>query len=464
MMFAMAGWTIGQVFCSWYQVFGGGVALPSPSWADAGFLSMPMFALAALVMLATNRRHSGREAVTCARLVLLLDALLVAGSLFVITWSTALGAVVRAGAPTPPAFAIAIAYPITDLALVAVVVALVAATPGALRDQSQLVLLGLGLVALAVSDSVFAYLVGTGATHVPPLATAGFMAGPALIAVAGFGAANGRPAHLATQAEHDITWWHLLLPYVPVVVTGGLILSQVAAGKRLGMVEASVACLVVCFVVARQITTLVDNSILLKRVSQGRQRLLYQASHDPLPGLANRALFSERLTMAIQRHRDEGRPFALMFADLDDFKVINDNLGHAAGDRLLRAVAKRLTACVPDADHVARLGGDEFAVLVEVDNMAPETKCEQIMDALRRPFHLGGASLTVSASVGVVTPMPAEPALTAGTLLRRADTAMYTGKRNGKGMLIHLPNTATEAVIGGHLGDLGDRSARGYMS
>jgi diguanylate cyclase (GGDEF)-like protein len=205
-------------------------------------------------------------------------------------------------------------------------------------------------------------------------------------------------------------------------------------------------------VVARQMFTIVDNTVLLERVSEGQQRLHHQAYHDPLTGLANRALFRERLVLALDMHRHKGRPIALLFADLDDFKLINDSFGHAMGDRLLHAIAERLVACVPAADLVARLGGDEFAVLLEHRSAEAEPIGNRILAALRDPFHIDGHTLGAGASIGLVVPDPGDPALSAGpaqaadALLRRADAAMYASKRRGKGNLVRYAGIAD----GGH--------------
>jgi diguanylate cyclase (GGDEF)-like protein len=188
-------------------------------------------------------------------------------------------------------------------------------------------------------------------------------------------------------------------------------------------------------VVARQMFIIVDNSVLLARVSEGQQRLHHQAYHDPLTGLANRALFRERLDRALERHRVHGRPVALLFADLDDFKLINDSFGHAMGDRLLDAIGQRLLGCVPTGDLVARLGGDEFAVLLEHRAADAEVIGHRMLAALREPFVLDGRTVAAGASIGLVLPEAGDRDLTADTLLRRADAAMYAGKRRGKGTM-----------------------------
>jgi diguanylate cyclase (GGDEF)-like protein/PAS domain S-box-containing protein len=160
-------------------------------------------------------------------------------------------------------------------------------------------------------------------------------------------------------------------------------------------------------------------------------QLTHQAFHDPLTGLANRALFFDRVTHALERGHRSDDGLAVLFLDLDNFKTVNDSLGHAAGDRLLVAVAVRLGVCVRAADTVARLGGDEFAVLIEdaVGDLA-SLAAERITAALREPFGLEGKEVFVTASLGIAV---AEPGTTASELLRNADMAMYTAKGLGKG-------------------------------
>jgi len=160
--------------------------------------------------------------------------------------------------------------------------------------------------------------------------------------------------------------------------------------------------------------------------------LRHQALHDSLTGLPNRALITDRAEQLLARHRRAGTAAAALFIDLDDFKNVNDSLGHAAGDRLLQAVAKRLTASLRDADTVGRMGGDEFVVLIEGGNpaAAPALVAERVLAVLRQPFEIAGSptSLTVGASIGVaVGDRPA-----AGDLLRDADVALYQAKDAGK--------------------------------
>jgi diguanylate cyclase (GGDEF)-like protein len=162
------------------------------------------------------------------------------------------------------------------------------------------------------------------------------------------------------------------------------------------------------------------------------QQLTYQAFHDPLTGLANRALFRDRVSHALTIANRQGGSLAVLFLDLDDFKKVNDSLGHSEGDRLLVEVARRLRSCARESDTVARLGGDEFAVLIEdprqSDNHA--AVIDRITAAMGRPFSLGNSDLEVHASTGIASPSTGD---NADALLRNADVAMYSAKRQGKG-------------------------------
>ena len=167
-------------------------------------------------------------------------------------------------------------------------------------------------------------------------------------------------------------------------------------------------------------------------------QLRHQALHDPLTELPNRVLFVDRLAHAMVRRSTTDAPLAVLFVDLDDFKVINDSLGHAVGDQLLHLVGARLSSVLRAGDTAGRLGGDEFAFLLEE---APEGRVEEvaqrILAALAAPFELGGRTATLSASIGVATRdrlgSDGDAAEAADELLRDADTAMYAAKSLGKG-------------------------------
>lgn len=158
----------------------------------------------------------------------------------------------------------------------------------------------------------------------------------------------------------------------------------------------------------------------------------YLALHDALTGLANRALFFDRLNGAIVTARRKEGTFALLYLDLDNFKPINDTYGHEVGDLALRSVAERLRNCVRESDTVARLGGDEFVLLVNdtADEGAAAIVAEKANAALTRPLPIDSCRHTISASIGIALyPRHGEDA---DSLMRRADAAMYGAKRLGK--------------------------------
>jgi diguanylate cyclase (GGDEF)-like protein/PAS domain S-box-containing protein len=173
-------------------------------------------------------------------------------------------------------------------------------------------------------------------------------------------------------------------------------------------------------------------------------QLRHRAFHDPLTQLPNRALLLDRIEQAMARER---RTIALLFVDLDDFKVVNDTLGHAAGDALLTAVAARLRGCLRSADTAARLGGDEFALVLEevVDPSEGERVAARVLDTMRRPFSLHGEPVHVNVSVGLV--VAGAGSMSVDELLRRADFAMYAAKRNGKSRMEQFDATADAELV-----------------
>jgi len=166
---------------------------------------------------------------------------------------------------------------------------------------------------------------------------------------------------------------------------------------------------------------------------ESQERLAHDALHDALTGLPNRLLFMDRLDACINgEHRRRSDLFAVLFLDLDRFKVVNDSLGHLAGDLLLTAIARRLEQCLRPGDMVARLGGDEFTVLLHhLENKAAAIRiAERIAQALAAPFTLNGHDVFTSASIGIA--LGSTEYHSAVTCLRDADTAMYRAKSGGR--------------------------------
>ncbi|MDH3335703.1 MAG: EAL domain-containing protein, partial [Rhodospirillaceae bacterium] len=162
------------------------------------------------------------------------------------------------------------------------------------------------------------------------------------------------------------------------------------------------------------------------------ERILYQANYDTLTGLPNRSLFIDRLNQSLPAMERSNKKLALLFIDLDGFKVVNDTLGHDIGDELLQQAAERLGHCVRTGDTVARLGGDEFTITMPnlEDLRNAPIVAQRSLDALSKPFHIGGHETFVSASIGI-TIFP-DDATTSQELLKNADAAMYKAKDEGK--------------------------------
>jgi diguanylate cyclase (GGDEF)-like protein/PAS domain S-box-containing protein len=162
------------------------------------------------------------------------------------------------------------------------------------------------------------------------------------------------------------------------------------------------------------------------------QDLRTQALHDALTGLGNRNMFTDRVTHALQRRHDRDRVIAVLCIDLDDFKTVNDSLGHEVGDELLVLVAERLSSCLRESDTAARLGGDEFAILLDSAFNEREVAgvAERILGMMREAFTIGDRELTITASVGIA--VSADRSSSSEVLLRNADMAMYLAKESGK--------------------------------
>ncbi|HKQ22982.1 MAG TPA: diguanylate cyclase [Burkholderiales bacterium] len=214
---------------------------------------------------------------------------------------------------------------------------------------------------------------------------------------------------------------------------GALLFPVVAAGKTMGVFsfwsrairEPDERMLQALRVVGSQIGQFL-------RRKQAEDYMQYLATHDGLTRLPNRVMFSELLNMAIESARRHKRTFAVLFIDLDNFKTVNDTLGHGAGDQLLRVIAARLKATVRASDVVARLGGDEFVVLLQELSHSEESGevARKILLAITKPVELAGQERRVSASIGIST-YPAD-AQDEQALMKMADTAMYSAKEEGR--------------------------------
>jgi diguanylate cyclase (GGDEF)-like protein len=192
----------------------------------------------------------------------------------------------------------------------------------------------------------------------------------------------------------------------------------------------------------------VYNDNLEQTVRERTQQIEHQAFHDALTNLPNRALFTDRLQLAHARFQRSHSPIAVIFIDLDNFKMVNDTLGHEAGDQLLRAIAERLTPCIRVGDTLARLGGDEFTILLE-DMTGVEIAIEiseRILEALSTPMRITTQEIFASASIGIA--YQEEVFDTPDVVLRNADTAMYVVKSSGKSGYALFDPTMNDHITG----------------
>jgi len=180
---------------------------------------------------------------------------------------------------------------------------------------------------------------------------------------------------------------------------------------------------------------------------QIQHQLRHEVMHDPLTGLPNRGFLRERLGERLARQPSGALPCALLYLDVDRFKVINDSLGHLAGDAFLQATASRLRACVHEPDVVARLAGDEFAILLDAiaEPAAAERMAESVLQALHQPLSIGGRELEPSASVGIA--IGGDSHERADSLLRDADTALYRAKQLGRGRYAMFDETLARNAV-----------------
>jgi diguanylate cyclase (GGDEF)-like protein len=215
----------------------------------------------------------------------------------------------------------------------------------------------------------------------------------------------------------------------------GTVVGLVMVGDRLGDVSTfEVQDVKMLETLAQHVSVSLENGRLedsLAELTALKEELRHRAFHDSLTGLPNRLLFTERVAHALTHRERHDAPLAVVFVDLDDFKTINDSLGHTAGDQFLQIVADRLRTCLRPSDTVARLGGDEFGILL--DDMADTgdalVAAERILSALSQPAFMEGREVSIRASLGITLDAHGQ---TAETLLRNADLAMYMAKRRGK--------------------------------
>jgi diguanylate cyclase (GGDEF)-like protein len=381
---------------------------PFPSMADALYLCMYPLVICGLLRL-IRQRSPGRDWAS------LLDAAIAAVGTFAVLGVLVIDTYVADGSMQWAGRLISVCYPVMDVALVAVAVRLVGVVP--LRRPAY-ALLTAGLCSLLVADTIYGVLNSAGTFETGGFADLFWLGFYVLI-----GAAALQPSVVGpTQARSSSSQISRSRLVMLCLVTLAVPMIDLIWGRQADKVLTAWTSMVMFVLVLGRLGGLMG--VVMR--SEQRARL------DTLTGLANRLLFDEHVAKTVERGGDG--MISVLFVDLDDFKVVNDSIGHQAGDDLLIAVADRLRSCVRTEDLVARLSGDEFAVLIEsaVDQHEAMGVVNRLQEKMRMPVVVGGREVFISASIGLVVE-PRSMVDRPQALLQAADVAMYRAKSKGKG-------------------------------
>lgn len=398
---------------------------PFPSAADFAYLMFPVGLCVALLLFPTRRSPQVQSR-------LLMDGIVMAGSLLIVSWLTLMKPAYQSFKGGRLELLASLAYPVVNM--VTFTVAAVVLARAGRGQRLMLSVLALGVACMTLVESVFAYLhvddAFYGRGHY--LLDISWTAGVLLVTVA---VAQGGRASFHERAGDEMPGWvSVWLPFLPLMLAGLAIAAQQPGLLADGPVL-PVGAVLLAAVLARQYLAVSEDRRLLMKLAE-------QSLRDPLTGLANRTLFNDRLTHAL-RQRQDGRVTGVLALDLNGFKQINDNLGHAVGDELLIGVGDRLRRCVRAGETVARLGGDEFVVLIQA---TPETigrAANRIVDAFDAPFEVGDREMPIRPGAGLAVAGPGDLNGTGEELLKRADMAMYESKRSGD--RLSCPSAPTSA-------------------
>jgi diguanylate cyclase (GGDEF)-like protein len=446
---------------SYYEVVVG-QDVPFPSLADFGFLAFPVVGGVGLLIWSGGQGHQalarGRD---------LMDGAIIAVSLLVLSWVTVMAPIVESSGGFGFSLVLSLAYPLGDVMLGTLVLIIL------FRSQSEritLALLAFGLGGFALADSLFLYLTSRDTYSSADLVSSGgWVFGFLFVAAAGMSVPRGGHTTEASdsRSRERSTWLWLALPYLPLAGAGVALFVDLLKSHSSALADLVLSVALVFMVLTRQFLAMIDNHRLLRALAEAGGQLEHQAMHDALTGLPNRMLFAKRLDRALFVSASN---IDVLFCDLDNFKDVNDELGHGAGDLLLKVVADRLLGCVRADDTVARLGGDEFGILLEDCPDAREV-ADRVVASMNAKTEVLGRPVRTSISVGVAHHEGASRAITVGThrleasvvveepersplpvqgdvaaseavaarqataalLIRLADTAMYAAKSAGKG-------------------------------
>jgi diguanylate cyclase len=396
---------------------------PFPSVADAFYLGGMGLTVAAVVWMVRGRIPDGDRAG-------FLDALIVAVGVGLVSWTFLMAPIVADPDAAAAEIAVALAYPMLDILLLGVLVRVLLA-PGR-RELSLTLIIG-ALAAYLAADFPYAVIALSDAYTTGHVVDAGWLIGAVLWATAALDPSMTRVAEPVEVSEARLSRWRIaLLAVASLMAPAVLVVEWLAGGQIHVPLIAAGSIVLFLLVMARLAGVVSDLRSTLRQRERLEEELERRALHDPLTGLANRTLLSNRLEHALAQ-RDER--VAVLFLDLDDFKTINDNHGHQAGDEMLVAVAEALRQRVRPGDTVARLGGDEFAVLIErgASEGGARDLADRLLEAVKKPVRIAGRDRSIGVSIGIS--LGASGVADAEGLMREADIAMYVAKGEGKGGL-----------------------------
>ena len=431
---ALAGGLIGDLVYASYDLAG---SQPFPSIADGFYLAFYPCLLAGLLVLPTA---SARKELLSWRVWSNVAIVIVGGGMALVHF-VLLPTIAQLSGDTFTTVT-SIAYPLGDLALLAAIATVTARRPYA-RDRAALTLFMIAVAAWFVADVAFAIQSADGSYGSGTISDLIYGVGDLTFILAARASLAGLPDADRALPGEEVTLGRFG-PYAMLALGLATLVSAAITDNSEITALALLTALLTALVVVRQ---LVDEdrrrdaeARLLGEHAQAAERAARQALHDPLTGLPNRRRLHELLQAEIAASRLTGRPVTLAFLDLNYFKAINDNLGHAAGDALLVDIARRLQQSARESDTVTRLGGDEFAIVL------PGTSATNALEvvgkanaALERPFVVSGTEIVISGAFGVAT-YPDCGAVNEAGLMRRADTTMYRAKRGHHGPTAYEPS------------------------
>jgi diguanylate cyclase len=401
-------------------------SVPFPSIADAFYLGMYPLVVFGLALLVRNTTKGRKDWAG------VIDASIFGIALFSVLWVLVMDSYVPASGQRPFERMIALSYPVADLAVLFVAIRLAVT---AHRRTRSLVLIVCSLTSLVIADTQYGLLNAANAFKTGGTVDAFWLGFYVLFGLAALDPTMSKLSEVGVNQLERLSRARLSLMFLATLTVPTIDLLW---GNQTDRVVTLVSAAVLFALMLGRVVGLV------RSVEYGRELLRREARHDPLTGLANRTLFGEKTAAALAASR---RNVAVLLIDLDDFKAVNDSLGHAAGDQILVIAAERISRSVRDNDLVARLGGDEFAVLLtnSIDSQDAAGTASRILRALDEPAEVMERSVRLGGSVGIALQIP--EADDVQNILRRADVAMYSAKREGKGRFEFFEQSHYDEVV-----------------